>query len=280
MIMATSHSQNKSVSEAADQARLSPSSTLFSAAFSAETVIPTSKPSRNPDEAAFTEYLSWTAPPDHLDFSGLTMNNQVVLYHETTHLLSLPSDPKTPVYAIKARLGTRAKPDAELHVGASLESPLRAVARLHVKNHDFGIAEVVKDGPTEDPGMERVPTKDGRGEEFMSWETLKQVTKWTNRVFEFEWGVRRERKKYTWLRTKETFPGSMREIELRVGERAQAEAGGECLVRWVREDKGTLVKKGNLYVKRRGANVEEEKMWESVALISFLIVLESAVRRG
>lgn len=208
------------------------------------------------------------------------MNNSVVLYHETKHLLSLPSDFKKPVYSIQARLGTRAKPDLELHDGSTFESPIAAVARLYVKTHDFGIAEISKDGRNDETGMERVKTKDGTGEEFMSWETVKQATKWTNRVFEFEWGVGRERTTYTWLRTKESFPGSMREVELRVGDRAQAEAGGECLVRWVREDNGTLVKKGNLYMKRRGANAVEEKRWESVALITFLIILESAVRRG
>ncbi len=114
----------------------------------------------------------------------------------------------------------------------------------------------------------------------MEWECMKQVTKWTNRVFVFEWGVGREENKDTWLRTKQSFPGSMREVELRVGDRAEAEAGGECLARWIREDRGTLVKNGNLYVKRRVVNGQEDKLWESVALITFLIVLESAVRRG
>lgn len=47
-----------------------------------------------------------------------------------------------------------------------------------------------------------------------------------------------------------------------------------------REDRGNLVKNGNLYLKRRQANGEEKQRWESVALITFLIVLESAVRRG
>ena len=253
---------------------------MFRADYKAEALIPDPAPSRNPDPSTFTEYLSWTAAPDLLDYAGKALNNQVVLHNETTQLLSLPENPKTPVYAIKARLGTRAKPDAELHVGPNLEAPLGAVARLHVNSHDFGIAPAEKVVDEGDPGMERVLTKGGRGEEFMEWESMKQVTKWTNRVFEFEWGVGRERKKYTWLRTKQNFPGSMREVELRVGNRAEAEAGGECLARWVREDRGNLVKNGNLYLKRRQANEEEDKRWESVALITFLIVLESAVRRG
>jgi hypothetical protein len=253
---------------------------MFRADYKAEALIPDPAPSRNPDPSTFTEYLSWTAAPDFLDFAGKALNNQVVLHNETTQLLSLPEDPKTPVYAIKARLGTRAKPDAELHIGPNLEAPLGAVARLHVNSHDFGIAPAEKVVDEGDPGMERVLTKGGRGEEFMEWESMKQVTKWTNRVFEFEWGVGRERKKYTWLRTRQAFPGSMREVELRVGNRAEAEAGSECLARWVREDHGNLVKNGNLYLKRRQANEEEDKRWESVALITFLIVLESAVRRG
>jgi hypothetical protein len=253
---------------------------MLSAAYRAEAVVPSPNPSRNPDESKFTEYLSWTAAPRFTDLAAFTINNQTQLNHETTQFLSLPTAAETPIYAIKARLGTRAKPDAELHVGSNLEAPLGAVARLHVKSHDFGIAEVNKANVDDDPGMERVLTKGGRGEEFMEWESLKQVTQWTNRVFEFEWGVGKERKKYTWLRTKQTFLGSMREVELRVGDRAEAEAGGECLARWVREGLGTLVKNGNLYVKRRGVNGEEEKKWEIVTLITFLIVLESAVRRG
>jgi hypothetical protein len=231
---------------------------MLSAAYCAEAVIPSPNPSRSPSKSKFTEYLSWTAAPRFVDLAACTINNQTQLNHKTTQLLSLPTAPETPIYAIKSRLGTRAKPDAELHVGPNLESLVGAVTRLHV-NHDFGIAEVNKANVGDDPGMERVLTKGGRGEEFMEWESLRQVTKWTNRVFEFEWGVGKRRNKYTWLRTKQTFLGSMREVELRVGGRAEAEAGGECLTRWVREDLGTLVKNGNFYVKSGGVNREEEK---------------------
>jgi hypothetical protein len=42
----------------------------------------------------------------------------------------------------------------------------------------------------------------------------------------------------------------MREVELRVGSRPEAEAGGECLARWVRRDGVSTAKRGSLFVKR------------------------------
>jgi hypothetical protein len=49
-------------------------------------------------------------------------------------------------------------------------------------------------------------------------ENLTRVTKWTDRIHEFQLVVGRERKRYTLLR-KESWPSSMREMELRVGSR-------------------------------------------------------------
>ena len=72
-------------------------------------------------------------------------------------------------------------------------------------------------------------TEDGRGEEFMTWENLRQATRWTKKVYGFEWGVGKERGKYTWMRTKGV--GLIKEMELRLGAREEAEKGGECLAR-------------------------------------------------
>jgi hypothetical protein len=153
-------------------------------AFTQRTLLPTPNTSKNPDQTKFTEYLSWTAIPDLAGLQVVTNS----LVPETTQFLSLPTELETPLYAIKSRSGAQSKPDIELHLGPDLGSPLVAVGRLHIKRHDFGVADISKDGP-DSCRVERVLTKDGRGEEFMAWESLKQITKWTYRVFEFQWGV-------------------------------------------------------------------------------------------
>jgi hypothetical protein len=105
----------------------------------------------------------------------------------------------------------------------------------------------------------------------MTWKNLKQVTAWTDRIHELQWGIGREMKTYTWLSTRGKWPNSMTDMELGVGNRAEAEGGGECLARWVRTDAVPAAKRQNLYVKRRKRSNERDKRWESVVFIAFLL---------
>jgi hypothetical protein len=193
---------------------------------------------------------------------------------KSTQFLSLACSPEIPAYAIKTRRGIHAEPDIELHFGQDLTYPLVAVGRLqHLRNHNFGVSQERNETPG---GGGNVFIEDGRGEEFMTWENLRQATRWTKRVYEFEWGVGKERREYTWMRTKGT--GLIKVMELRIGTRAEAERGGECLARWVKGPGITNQKKGSLFVKR-GTN-EKDSRWEFAVLVTFLMILEIVIRDG
>lgn len=218
----------------------------------------TAVPPDYPDAGAFIEYIS-------------TKNLIKNLIPKTTQFFSLASAPETPAYAIKTRRGIHSEPDIEVHLGPDLTSPLVAVGRLqHLKNHNFGLPQ---DGSE---GGGNVFTADGRGEEFMTWENLRQATRWTKKVYEFELGNGRERQKYTWMRTKGV--GLIKEMELRTGNREEAEKGGECLARWAKGPGITNQKQGSLFV--RGDRNQQDSRWESVVLVTFLMILEVVIRDG
>lgn len=146
-------------------------------------------------------------------------------------------------------------------------------------NHDFGIPSESSDAEQENT---KFLTKKGIGEAFMTWESLRRSTKWTERVYEFEWGLGGERKSYTWLRTKPTGAmgiGDIKELELREGNRGEAENGGECVTKWVRGKEPKTLKRGSVFVKKGGL-VDERTSWESVVIITFLMILEIFVRKG
>lgn len=111
-------------------------------AYSQGNLLPAASTSKNPDPTRFTEYLSWTSVLNFVDLHGFTN----MLIPDTTQFLSLPTNPETTIYSIKARSAIRAKPDIELPLGSDLGSPLAAVGRVHVKTHSFRIAGVSNDG--------------------------------------------------------------------------------------------------------------------------------------
>jgi hypothetical protein len=91
--------------------------------------------------------------------------------------------------------------------------------------------------------------------------------------------VGRERKRYTLLRTKESWPNSMREMELRVGSRRRLKVA-ESAWQGGQDPCSIGCEKGKfIYKKERGDN-EEDKRWKSVVLITFLLILNVAVKNG
>jgi hypothetical protein len=48
----------------------------------------------------------------------------------------------------------------------------------------------------------------------------------------------------------------------------------------VRTHAVSAAKRGNLYIKRRGGDNEEDKRWKNVVLITFLLILNVAVKNG
>jgi hypothetical protein len=231
--------------------------------------------SNNPDPLTFKEYLSSAKLASITKQSVPSSSKEKAA--KISQYITLATAPESPVYTIKSRVIPHGKPDLELHLGPDLDCPVAAVGRIHVRNHSFGI-------PSETQ-REDVLTKGGIGEEFMTWENIKRVTTWTEKVYGFEWGVGRNRKSYTWLRTKPTGAMGrldMKELELRVGNREQAEDGGECVAKWIRTKGPKTSKKGSLFIKRAGREAGEESVetWEHIVIITFLIVLEVFVRKG
>ncbi|KAE9364311.1 hypothetical protein N431DRAFT_496844 [Stipitochalara longipes BDJ] len=224
--------------------------------------------SETPDSREFTEYLSEMKCRNHF-----SRNKEKT---KASQHFTLASAPEISVYAIKVRGITHGLPHIELHLGQDLNSPIAAVGRMHLRNHGFGIPLL----PDEQiNGTANVVTKDSINEELMTWENLNRVTRWSEKVYGFEWGVGSERKTYTWIRTK---PSGMRngldmkELELRVGGREEAEKGSECVAKWIKGKGFKTLKKGSLFVKKGG----KDQRWESVVMITFLIILEIFVRKG
>ncbi|PMD37640.1 hypothetical protein L207DRAFT_514869 [Hyaloscypha variabilis F] len=221
-----------------------------------------------PDPKIFTEYLSEMKSRNHF-----SRNKDKT---KASQHFTLASAPDVPVYAIKVRGITHGLPHIELHSGQDLNAPITAVGRICLRNHGFGLPirldELIRENA-------HVATKDGIGEELMTWENLNRVTRWSEKVYGFEWGVGSERKSYTWLRTKPMGMRNgldMKELELRVGGREEAENGGECVAKWVKGKGFKTLKKGSLFVKKGGG----DERWESVVMITFLMILEIFVRKG
>ena len=219
------------------------------------------------DPRYFTEYLSETKSRNHF-----SKNKDKT---KASQHFTLASAPDVPVYAIKVRGITHGLPNIELHLGQDLNSPITAVGRIHLRNHGFGIPPSL--GQQNDGSVNAGSTNE-INEELMTWENLNRVTRWSEKVYGFEWGVGGERKSYTWIRTKPTGMKNgldMEELELRIGGREEAENGGECVAKWIKGSGFKTLKKGSLFVKK---GVGEK--WESVVIITFLIILEIFVRKG
>jgi len=220
-----------------------------------------------PDLRNFTEYLSETKCRNHF-----SRNKDKT---KASQHFTLASAPELSVYSIKVRGITHGLPHIELHLGQDLNSPITAVGRIHLRNHGFGVPPPLGE-QTDFPNL---AMKNGMNEELMTWENLNRVTRWSEKVYGFEWGVGNQRKSYTWIRTKPTGMKNgldMKELELRVGGREEAEKGGEIVAKWIKGNGFKTLKRGSLFVKK---GVEDER-WESVVMITFLIILEIFVRKG
>ena len=109
--------------------------------------------------------------------------------------------------------------------------------------------------------------------ERMSWEKLQRMKKWTYRWYQFEFGAGEGREVYTWRRTNDRWPRRLKNMELRVGK----EEGGDLVAVW-KGSHGMKVKRGSMFIKRRGG-LKEEKKWELMVLLTGFSIIESYVKR-
>jgi hypothetical protein len=114
----------------------------------------------------------------------------------------------------------------------------------------------------------------------MTWKNLKRTTRWTKKIYGLECGFETERKSYTWLRKKPTGGirgADMKELEVRIGAREDAERGVECIAKWTRASrrKGTKTTRSSfLYLQKTGNSMEKGR-WDHVVIVTFLVVLET-----
>ncbi|KAF8851217.1 hypothetical protein BDZ45DRAFT_808492 [Acephala macrosclerotiorum] len=180
-----------------------------------------------------------------------------------THNFALNSAPSNFLYSIGLHNHYSKKPDIEVHLGADKTGPVLGVVRLQIQGIKIGIG---------DPDY-ILPEGGGDVGDRMVWEVMERLNKWKYNEYSFDYeSLRKERKTYTWRRTK-AFWGHMREMELREG--AKDDKEGELLAVWRRSEKVNK-KRGSLFCKRFG----QDEKWDLVVVLSILAIIESEVRRG
>lgn len=197
-------------------------------------------------------------PLDPAHFTELVSSCKVM---GKDHIFAKSTSPSEGLYSVKHRLGPRStQPEIELHRGR--DGATLGVVKLHIRSQEIGLG---------DPDC--ILEEEREREQDMVWETLKRCNKWNYKEYEFEFGHARERKTYTWRRTKAVL-GKMKEFELREGVKDQV--NGKVIAVWKNGDKW-MMRRGSLFVAKDAEGGSPSL--EVLAVLSILAIIEAAIRR-
>jgi hypothetical protein len=199
---------------------------------------------------------SYTTQPLPTEFRSLTVSN--TSFQNLS--ISLPNSSSTLFY-VNNSSWTPGKPSVTLSKG-SKEGPILGVLKIGAwRENTVGLGD---------------PNK---GE--INWETLKKTSNWTHGTYEFEFGGMRNRRRFTWQRTRQPIFGDQPDLELR--ENVDSGATGDVLAVY-KGCQGLFSRvRGTFYVMRGvHGRSDDEKWddWEVMVLLTGCGIIEASRRRA
>lgn len=178
--------------------------------------------------------------------------------------ICLPSNSSTLFYVNNSTF-TPGKPSVTLSLGGK-EGAILGVLRLGIfSENTFGLGN---------------PNRDE-----MEYERLIRVSKWKHKTYEFDFGIRGDRRTFAWHRTRHPIFADQPDLELR--EKLEDGGSGEVLAVY-KGGQGFLTKmRGTFYIRKGVASasgaekkLEDWSNWELMVLLTACGIIEGARRRA